>query len=353
MKILYAGELKPGSSSSFRRLALERLGHEVVGFDPTIYVIRSRFVWPLAYRLAAGPHARRMNRDLLETAEQVRPDLFWADKVLLLTPETLKAIQGRGALSVSYMIDNAFGPRHDPGWRMYRKTVPFFDLHVTQRDVSLKDYRDRGARDVMKVQTAYEPTVHFPSPVVLTDADRVREVSFIGTPYDDRASALKGVLAAGYDVWLNGAPDPWRRALGDAAFAKMHRSAEIYGRAYREAIWRSRINLSFLTHSNQDEYTHKSFEIAGCGGFLMAERSEGHRLKFVEDEEAVFFSGTDELLKKIKTYLPDEAARTRIAAAGRVRAVRDGYDNDRQEALILERVREIAKAKGLELGGAA
>ena len=56
----------------------------------------------------------------------------------------------------------------------------------------------------------------------------------------------------------------------------------------------------------------------------MAERSEGHRLKFVEDEEAVFFSGADELLEKIRRYLPDEAARSRIAAAGRERSVRDG-----------------------------
>ena len=87
MKILYAGELRAGSSSSFRRLALQRLGHEVVGFDPTKYVIWSRFVWPMAYRLAAGPHATRMNRDLLEMAKREQPDVFWADKVLLLTPK--------------------------------------------------------------------------------------------------------------------------------------------------------------------------------------------------------------------------------------------------------------------------
>ena len=138
------------------------------------------------------------------------------------------------------MIDNAFGaPEKIRVGACIGRLWPLFDLHVTQRDVSLGHYRERGAHDVMKVQTAYEPTVHFPSPVALTDADRVREVSFIGTPYDDRASALKRVLRAGYDVWLNGAPDPWRRALGDGAFAKMHRSAEIYGRDYREAIWRS------------------------------------------------------------------------------------------------------------------
>ncbi len=67
--------------------------------------------------------------------------------------------------------------------------------------------------------------------------------------------------------------------------------ASCIGAAYREGIWRSKINLSFLTHSNHDEFAHKSFEIAACGGFLLAERSEGHVARFEEDEEAVFFTG--------------------------------------------------------------
>jgi len=86
---------------------------------------------------------------------------------------------------------------------------------------------------------------------------------------------------------------------------------------------------------------HKSFEIAGCGGFLLAERSEGHSQRFIEDEEAVFFSDIEECVAKIRRYLPDEAARTRIAAAGRVRAERDGYHNDRQVGLIVERLAGI------------
>ena len=91
---------------------------------------------------------------------------------------------------------------------------------------------------------------------------------------------------------------------------------ELYDAAYREGIWRSRINLSFLTHGNQDEYAHKSFEIAACGGFLLAERSAGHRERFGEDEEAVFFSDKEECAAKIRKYLDDEPARRRIAEAG-------------------------------------
>ena len=113
----------------------------------------------------------------------------------------------------------------------------------------------------------------------------------------------------------------------------------MYGKDYREAVWRSKINLSFITHSNQDEFVHKSFEIAACGGFLLAERSAGHVARFVEGEEAVFFTGFEECAAMIARYLPDEAARERIARAGRERAVRGGYSNDAQVGKIVERLR--------------
>jgi len=72
--------------------------------------------------------------------------------------------------------------------------------------------------------------------------------------------------------------------------------------------------------------------------FLLAERSEGHLQRFLEDEEAVFFTGYEELVAKIKRYLPDEAARRQIAAAGRAR--RSGMDTTTTGrcSLILERV---------------
>ncbi len=220
------------------------------------------------------------------------------------------------------------------------KSIPHYDLHVVQRDKNIQDYRATGARDVIKIQTAYEPTIHYPPPEGWSDKDRNRDVSFVGTPYDDRADTLAR-LSGEVDVAISGNQRSWQRALSSEAFAKLYREGELYLQQYREAIWRSKINLSFITHSNQDEFVHKSFEIAGCGGFLLAERSDGHLSRFKEDEEAVFFTGIDELAAKIRRYLPDEAARTRIAAAGHARGVRDGYHNDRQVGLIVERAESI------------
>ncbi|MBS1798889.1 MAG: glycosyltransferase [Acidobacteria bacterium] len=340
MKILYAAGLSPNDSSLYRLWALERLGHKVVAFNFFPYESSNKLVRKIVHRIAMGPQVDRFNLDLIAAAERERPDVLWADKLLWMRPRTLDRLRELGIVTVSYMIDNPFGSRQDPGWRLYMKGIPHYDLHVVQRDKNIQDYMARGARDVIKIQTAYEPTIHFPPTEDWSDKDRNREVSFIGTPYDDRAETLTR-LSSEFGTVISGGRHVWQRALSPDAFKALYREGELFLEQYREAIWRSKINLSFITHSNQDEFVHKSFEIAGCGGFLLAERSPGHMARFKEDEEAVFFTGYEELALKIRRYLPDEAARTRIAAAGHARGQRDGYHNDRQVSLIILRAESI------------
>jgi len=342
LKIVYAAGLSPNDSSLYRLWALERLGHTVVPLNAYEYAAKNAVLRKIEFRLVMGPSVERLNHDLLAMVERERPDVLWTDKLLQMQPKTLVKLRAMGVATVSYMIDNPFGTRQDPGWRLYRKDIPYYDLHVVQRDANIADYRARGARDVIKIQTAYEPTIHFPPPAGWSDVNRDREVSFVGTPYDDRAETLAWLAEdKGFKVAISGNERQWKRALSAEEFSRLYREGELYQQQYREAIWRSKINLSFLTWANKDEFVHKSFEIAGCGGFLLAERSEGHCQRFVEDEEAVFFTGPDELAAKIARYLPDEAARERIATAGQARAKRDGYYNDRQVGLIVERAREI------------
>ena len=344
LRILYVAGLSERDSSQYRAWALERLGHTVIPLNFYTYESSNALVRKVVHRLHVGPAVARFNRDIVQAAERERPDVFWADKLLWLWPATVDKLRAMGIVTVSYMIDNPFGPRRDPGWRLYMKCIAHFDLHVVQRDKNIEDYRARGARDVIKIQTAYEPTIHYPPPAGWSDADRDRGVSFIGTPYDDRAQTLTRLWRDyRFPVVISG-DSQWKGKMDAEAFGALFTGSELFLDAYREGIWRSKINLSFLTHSNQDEFVHKSFEIAACGGFLLAERSAGHAARFVEDEEAVFFTGVEECAEKIRRYLPDEAVRERIAAAGRRRAVQSGYSNDAQETLIVERLREILAA---------
>lgn len=342
LKILYAAGLSPNDSSQYRLWALERQGHTVIPLNAFEYQPSSELLRKIRLRTMAGPSIHRLNYDLLALAERERPDLVWTDKLLEMQPKTLDRLRAMGIATVSYMIDNPFGTRQDPGWRLYMKDIPHYDLHIVQRDSNIADYVSRGGRNVIKIQTAYEPTIHFPPPPGWSDLNRDREVSFIGTPYDNRAEFLTRLWKEfAVPVTISGGL-VWKRHLSSEAAGALYRGhGELFRDAYREGIWKSKINLSFLTHANKDEFTHKSFEITACEGFLLAERSEGHLQRFVEDEEAVFFSTIEECAEKIRRYLPDQPARRRIAAAGRIRAERSGYHNDAQVAKIVDRARQL------------
>jgi spore maturation protein CgeB len=347
VKILYAAAQDRNNTSLHRRWALERLGEMVVPFDHVPYYERgSGLARGLRVRLLAGAGIERYNRDLYTAATREKVDLLWADTQRFLRPETLRKLRAAGIASVDYTIDNPFGPRGDPGWRLHLKNISEYDLHVVQRDQNVTDYLSRGARDVIKIQTAYEPTLHFPPPEGWSDAECRREVSFIGMPFDDRAAFLTRLWREhGVAVTISGNTERWKAALDRAAFEAMFREGELFADRYREALWRSKINLSFLTHSNLDEFAHRSFEITGCGAFMLVERSPGHLERFHEDEEAVFFTTVEECAEKIRHYLADEAVRRRIAAAGRRRAEMSGYSNDAQVSRILERIALVVQRK--------
>jgi spore maturation protein CgeB len=336
MRVLYVAPIKYGNTAQHRYLSLLRLGHDVEMIDSDKFIATNAMVQKFEFRSQIGPNVSSFNTHILDRASAFRPDIVWFDKALALRPATVRGLQRWGIRTVSYMIDNMFGPRVDPGWRLYRQCIPLHDLHVTQRDCNIAQYRAVGARDVVKIQTAFEPTVHYPPSPDWSDADRDRQASFIGNPYDDRADRLTEVaMFYRQPIDISGNRGAWATKLAPEMMRRFFRSHELLGAAYREGIWRSRVNIAFVTRSNEDEFAHKAFEIAGCSGFLLAEDVPGHRERFIADEEAVFFTDNADLATKIARYLPDEAARRRIAAAGHARAVASGYDNDTQVAHIL------------------
>jgi hypothetical protein len=341
MRILYVGDLAKTSSSLYRRWAMGRLGHEVSVFDTVPYLTSSnRLTRAWLFRTLIGPAVSRANRLLLQQAGDERPDIVWIDKSVLFTPRTIAALNALGCVTISYNQDNPFGLRGDPGWRLFRGALPHFQLHLVPRNSNLLEYRAAGARDVRMLRFSYEPTIHFPPPEGWSDTDRRHETIFIGSPYDRRAAFMLDLWRNhGIAVKLWGA-SLWNKALPEQARQALLQGTELWTDDYRETIWRSRLCLSFVTHSNCDDVAHRSFEITACGGLLLAEDTPGHREHFVDGEEAVFFRSATDCADKIKALLADEKARRRIAAAGRRRAERDGYGNDARIARILDYVSE-------------
>ena len=353
LRVLYVSSLTPNYYGVYRLRALQRLSlNHVAALDTDLFPGPAGIVGKLQFRLQVGKWVERLNHAVFQAAEREGVTVLLCDKVLSLWPDTLRHLRQSGVITVDYVNDNPFGPRRDPGWRLFRKAIPEFDLHAVPRISSVIDFRNHGAREVTEIRFTYEPSIHFPpeqAPAAekWSDSCRDRKVSFIGTPYDNRGDFLTKLWRDDVPVDVSGSRPHWEAALPADAFAAIFRSGALYGDAYREAIWRSRINLAFVTHSNRDQVAHKSFEITACGGFLLAERTPQHLACFREDEEAVFFSDFEECRAKIERYLNDEPARAAIAAAGQRRAWTSGYDNDSMLRRLLSRAAELLVTRGV------
>jgi len=193
---------------------------------------------------------------------------------------------------------------------------------------------------VILVPLAYEPTVHFPPPADWGEDRRTIDVSFTGSPYDDRADFLTRLLTE-HGIVADIRGDRWQRMLRPEIAARLYRGPSLLNGEYRRRFWDSKICLSFVTHANHDEVAHKSVEIAASGGFLLAEATEEHQAIFEEGKEAVFFEDLDDCARLIREYLPQPELRQRIAEAGRRRAVVAGYSNDARMGHAFEAVGKV------------
>lgn len=305
-------------------------------FDVPAHVAGPGWVQALRMRYPAGPLVWKINRELLAAARASRPDVVLFDKPIFFTKETIEEIKSSGAQTVNYNQDSPFGPRKDGCWYQYYKVFRLFDLHCLFREADVARYREWGLNSI-KTMFSFEPEEQFPPPESWDDAMRMREVSYIGSPLEERPQFLME-LAEKEQIPLQIAGPRWRSFVSDEQYARYVSHGYLADGEYRENIWRSKINLAFVSHLNEDDIGHKTVEIAACGQFLLAARTKGHEECFEEDREAVFFSSVEECADKARFYLDRPDLRHSIGRRARERAVKSGYDNDTQLARILNRL---------------
>ena len=341
-RILYLGNPHPGQTSFYRIESLRRLRQDVTVFDATAYAPASPWLKKLRHRYPIGPLVSEINREVLAAIRTGRPDVVLFDKPIYFTAQTIEEIKRTGAQTVSYNQDAPFGPRNDGCWHLFYKVFRLFDLHCLFREADVVRYKEWGL-PYIKTMFSFDPSMQYPPPGEWSDSDRSRQVSYIGSPLEERPQFLMR-LAERERIPVVVAGPRWEKFVTPEQHARYISHGFLADDQYRENIWRSKINLGFISHLNEDDIGHKCIEIAACGQFLLAVRSQGHRECFEEDQEAVFFSSVEECADKARFYLGRPDLRDAIARRGRERAVRSGYDNDTQLARILNQLDGIDEA---------
>ena len=195
MKILFAGMLGAESTARHRLNALARIGHEVVPFDFSNYLGGLGRISNWVYhRALIGPRVWRMNVDLRAAAGSAHPDIILIDKGIFVAPSTVSYLSGRVGVTIQHNLDNPFGSMGEKSWRLLIEAIPLYDIHFVPREINLQDYQAAGAKQVIRVPLAFEPTVHYPPPPEWNEGSRLIDVSYTGAPYDDRADFIARLL---------------------------------------------------------------------------------------------------------------------------------------------------------------
>ncbi|RNJ48676.1 CgeB family protein [Methylocystis hirsuta] len=349
LRILFAGELWNGSDSYAYVRALRRAGHSVTAIESANFMPTGwRSKWLRGLRRFLEPWLiAEYERELIDMARHLSPQLFIGFKANYVTPAAMHAIKETGAVAINVYPDVSFmahGPR-------LPKTLPLYDWVFTTKTFGLKDLESTlGVRSASFFPPAYDPEVH--TIVALDSADQAlyqADVSFVGTWQLKNEQLLSALQTAAPNATIKIWGGDWHKATApNLRSAIQHKT--VLGLEYSKCVRASRINLSPMRDrqvgaSSGDLITHRTFAMPACGGFMLHERTPEITDYFIEGKECALYSDTDDFIAKARYYLEHEYERARVAEAGRARALRSGYSVDARVQEVLSRFEIIAAQK--------
>ena len=276
---------------------------------------------------------------LAEEALQFRPDLLVAMKGTRISRRTLAAVRAAGIRTAAWTMDDPYELERYLAW------CDNFDVVFTNEPRCLGAYAACGA-EARLLAHAHDPAVHRPDPAAAGSPSYASDVCFIGAAYPERVRLIKAAapFLARVRTVLIGDWGAHRRDLPGVrildGFAPEKEAARFYsGAKIALNIHRRPDELAgeHFDHAalGADGVNSRTFEIAGCGAFQLADAGRGELARHFEPgRELDTFSGEAELTAKLARWLADESGRRAVAAAGRRRALAEHTYARRMSGLL-------------------
>ncbi len=327
-KILFVGDGNPIGYIFMRSQSIKKLVQSMDMIDHNEYINpKNKISYCLAYRFQLDYLLKDLNKTIIQMVNAEPYDLVWFEKPIFILRKTLEHINNKNISTVSLNPDNPFGPRDDGCWNLYLKNINLYKHHITARRSNVRDLKNMGAKSIYFMPLCYEKSKHFKEQGT-TENKKEFDVTFIGNPYDNRIDFIDQ-LSKKVDVTIHLYSPEWKKfnkTLGSRKNIIINDG--IYHSEYRKIINQSKIVLGFITKSNLDKYSIRSFEITACGSFLLSERTRFQKKFFREDKEAGYFDDVEECAEKINYYLANPLERIKLELAGHKRVKELNLNND-------------------------
>lgn len=265
-----------------------------------------RFNWRVRGRRPTW--LKRFSKRVVEEIRESRPAWLLATGLAPLTREALKEIGSLGVRRLNFLTDDPWNPAHRASW--FFKALPEYDCVFSPRRSNLNDLSEIGCQQVHYVPFGYDKELLHPEAISgVEERNHFRsEVVFAGGADADRVSYFVALSRAGIGVSLYG--DYWERWEELRKFARGYADPL----TLRKAIGSSKVSICLVRRANRDGHSMRSFEVPAVGACMLVEDTAEHREIFGEDLRAVvYFSGIEEMLRKVRWLLEHEEERKRLA----------------------------------------
>jgi spore maturation protein CgeB len=296
--------------------ALESLGHDVRWLDHSVHATSYQQLELLKnqqHRLALqSKYAEMLSRVTMAQLAEDPPDLVLSLAQAPLILPALEHLRRKKFLTAMWFVENY---RHLTYWQQLAAGYDFW--FVIQQEPCIEALKRAGAKDVRYLPMAADPSLH--QPLELTKEEREEygsDVSFVGAGYANRREIFPRLVGQGWKFKLWG--NEWDGAT-DLTSVLQRNGARVDTDTCLKVFNASAVNLNLHSWAGTgfdpdgDFVNPRTFELAACGAFQLADRRSLMPDLFAENEIATL-SSPEALPAEITRWLHEPAQRVAMAA---------------------------------------
>ena len=291
------GNVKVGTGRKLFN-GLIRNNHKVLEFSDRDV---ARFEAPLKIRPIGIPIA---NKKLIETAANFRPDIIILGHCDIITNKTLREIRKLlpGVKIALRFLDALWIQRNIQRIKERVETTDAIFVTTSGKE-NLQPFCAKH-NVVAYIPNATDPAQDDQDNSAKTEFERDLMFCGVTDETDDRHPFVKSL----HETLDSG--------IRFDSFG-MHGTAPVYGQRYDHILATSKMGMNLNRHEGWHLYSSDRIAQLMGNGLLTFLWDKGDLRQFFTDEHAVFFTGLDDLSRKITLFHSDDARRQAVASAGR------------------------------------
>ena len=304
---------------------LKSLGNEVITFDiqqPYFEKIHKNTFNKIVNKISPNYWFRPINEALLKFVSQIQTmDVILVFKGQELFPATILELKKHTRILVNYNPDHPFKFFSlGSGNLNVKESIPHFDIHFSYSKSICEKLKNQYDLACFQIPFGFDDSVK-----INRNSSFQNDYIFIGAWDRNRASLLNKIEVSNFKIFGNQA---WHsRTRFQKNIARFYQNKALYDNEYIQTHQSALGALNLLRKQNllEDSHNMRTFEIPGCGGVLISQRTTEQLNFFEEEKEAIFWDDIDELNEKLNFYNRNKSKLDKIKRAGFERSKKSNY----------------------------